>query len=294
MKFYKILRKIYNELIYGAHLTALASMSIVLTFFILFNIDINIIALTIAYLTTFIVYSLDYQKDISIDFEINNEKVNYLVNRKNIYPYVIIGYILLDVIFLVLSLHIYENYSFVVFILILLTGGFLYTIGLKKITRYIPGFKSIYTTALWAYAGSFYIVYFNDLEFKFIYIIMFAFIFLKLLINSIFFDIKDVNLDKKYSLKTIPLVLGNNNTIFLLSLINILSLIILLYIVYIRLIPIYALSLALFFFYSEYYIMKGRNKSKAKILKYTYTLPDSEFVLWPIILLLSKMYIIHF
>lgn len=292
MKLYNISKTAYHEFIYGAHLTALASTSIVCTFFILFNIEINVIALLIAYLTTFIIYSHDYQKDSSIDSEIDVEKIIYIKNRKKLYPYIIGSYIILNLFLLLLSFYIYKNYNFTIFIIIILTGGILYTFGLKKLTKYFPGFKSIYTTALWAYAGSFFIIYYNGLDFNFIYLIMFLFIFLKLLINAIFFDIKDVNIDKKHNLKTIPILLGNNKTIILLSILNVVALIILTYTVYMGLIPSYGIILGIFFFYTEYYIFKARHKNQKNILKYTYILPDSEFILWPIFLFISKIFII--
>lgn len=284
-----IFRIIWNEFVYGAHLTALASMALVLSVIILMDIEINIIAILLAYLTTFIVYSFNYQKELDDDIVTDREKTTYLNNRKKIFPYIIYAYIIIAIILLGSSFYLYGNFGFIAFIIILLSGGILYTIVFKILTRTIPGFKSVYTTALWAYAGSTYVYFFNSLSFNWFCAIMFAFMFVKILINAIYFDIKDIQSDKKYGLKTIPILLGRKNTITLLHGMNIFSLFILFYGVYMKFIPFFSISLAIFFIYTESYLIIGNTADQKNIVKYTQVMPDAEYILWPIILIITKL-----
>jgi 4-hydroxybenzoate polyprenyltransferase len=284
-----ILRNLWDEFVYGAHLTALASAALVLSVIILLNIEINLLAIITAYLTTFIVYSFNYLKELDDDILTDPSKVSFLNQRINKYKFIISAYIILDIVLLLLSFSIYGNFGFIIFILILLSGGILYTIVFKVLTKYIPGFKSIYCTGLWAYAGTFYVTFFYSETFSLFYGFMFIFMFMKLLINAIFFDIKDMNSDKKNGLKTIPILLGKSRTILLLTVFNILSLIILFYSVYANYIPTYGISLAIFSIYTEYYLLKGLTSDQKDIVKYTYVMADAEFIFWPLVIFIGKI-----
>lgn len=276
-----------KELIYGAHLTALISPAFIITVSTLQNIKINYISLIIAYLIPLIVYSYNYQKELDNDAITDPDKVNYLRKKEKVFSLILGLYIALLIILTIVS----ANYGFFVFMIIILTGGILYTIVFKVLTKTIPGFKSIYVTMIWAYAGTFYVVFLNSLEFTTFYVIIFLFIFLKMLINVVFFDIKDINRDRMEQLKTLPILIGKLNTITLLNILNILALILLIYSIYINILPLYASSLSLFFIYTLYYVNKGKSASEKELLKYTYVLADAEFVLWPVVLIIGKIII---
>jgi 4-hydroxybenzoate polyprenyltransferase len=286
-----IFHNLWDEFVYGAHLTALASASLVLTVIILLNIPINILLIITAYLTTFIVYSFNYLKELEDDILTDPTKVSFLEKRKNRYKIIIASYILLNIILLCLSFYIYHNFGFIIFILILLSGGILYTIVFKVLTKYIPGFKSIYCAALWAYAGSLYVAFFNSEAISTLYSFIFIYMFIKLLINAVFFDIKDMDSDKKNGLKTIPLLLGKSQTILILTILNLISIAILLKGIYSNYIPTYSISLALLSIYTEYYLLKGLQSDQKSIVRYTHVMADAEFIFWPIVLFIGKMLI---
>lgn len=283
------LRIIWSEFIYGAHLTAVASMSLVLSILILMDIEISVLAIIIAYLTTYIVYTYNYQRELENDVYTDLNKTSYLHKKNIIFPYTISVSILLIIILLSISFNINGNFGFIIFILILISGGILYTIVFKVLTRSIPGFKSVYTAALWAYAGSTYAYFFYALNLDWFCVLMFLFMFIKILINAIYFDIKDIESDKRNNLKTIPILLGRNHTLLLLHILNILSLIILIFGIYMEYIPLYGICLALFFFYTESYLILSKNADHKRIVKYTYIMPDTEYILWPILLIIVKL-----
>ena len=192
-----------------------------------------------------------------------------------------------------LLLVILQNLGFLIFVLIIMTGGILYTVVFKVLTKYIPGFKSMYTTLVAIYAATFFVLFYYSMNFSLLFLFLFVYMFMKMIINVIFFDIKDYIADKALGLKTFPVILGTNNTILLLHSLNALSLIILLLGIYINVIPLYASALALFYLYTFYYVRKGKTTDNAELLKFTYIIADAEFIFWPVILIISKMLLNH-
>jgi 4-hydroxybenzoate polyprenyltransferase len=95
--------------------------------------------------------------------------------------------------------------------------------------------------------------------------------------------------DLNEHLKTVPILLGRNLTIWILYVINTIALVILLIGIYINVLPFFSIILSIFFFYSMYYLYKGRTAKKIELLKYSYIMADSEFVLWPLILFIGKI-----
>jgi 4-hydroxybenzoate polyprenyltransferase len=279
---YSVIKK---EIVYGGHITALIGPSLLISMLILFNKEINIYAIIISYLIPLIVYSFNYQQEFKNDIITNPDKVEYLQSKNKIFPYLMLFYIGLSILILILL----NNINILFFMLIIFTGGILYTIIFKVLTRNIPGFKSIYATFIWAYYGTFFAVFLYSLNFNYLIIIIFLFMFLKLFANAIFFDVKDIEADKNEGLKTIPIILGKNRTMTFINIINVISLILLLIGIITGELPIYSIVLALFFFYTYFYSNNGIKADIKTLLKYTYILADAEFFFWPIVLLISKI-----
>jgi 4-hydroxybenzoate polyprenyltransferase len=282
----KIIDIIKKEIIYGAHITALASSGLVFTIYILLNIKFDIIALIVPYLIAYVIYTYNYYNELDADLKTNSKKVEYLLSKKKLYPIVI----MLAIFILLILLIVLQNIGFLIFVLIIITGGVLYTIVFKVLTKFIPGFKSIYTSLIAIYAATFFVLFYYSMDISLIFLFLFAFMFLKMLINVIFFDIKDYDSDKDRGLKTFPILLGNKNTILLLHILNTISIVILIYGIYINVLPLYASALILFYLYTFYYVSKGNTFNNSELLKYTYIIADAEFIFWPIILIISKMF----
>lgn len=281
----RIINKIVNEFVYGSHLIALQGPAYILTTITLLGLDINWLAIIVAYLIPLIVYSYNYQSELSSDIHTNPEKVQYLERRKKHFPIIIFSLIIICLSLLIVLNDMYFN----IFIIIILIGGILYTTVFKVLTKTIPGFKSIYTSLMWAYSGTFFVFLYYRMSFGTFFSLLFIYIFITSLINTIFFDIKDISSDKIDQLKTIPILLGKDLTIYILHFINVLSLIILFGGIYFKIFPIYMVSLSIFFPYVWYYIAKSKNANKKELFRYTYILADAEFVLWPIILIIGKL-----
>lgn len=279
-----ILNILQNEIIYGGYFAALCSPAFIITSSFLINIKLDLPILLIAYLLPLIIYSYDYYKDIDKDIAINSKRATFLKNKAKKYPIILSLYIG----FLALMLVLFSNYSLIIFILALIFIGILYNIALKDLTKKIPVFKNIYTSLTWALGGAFFPLLYYSLNVNFSFIMVFLLIFFRCTFNVMFFDLKDIENDKKEGLKTIPTILGKKGAIKFLYVFNIITFIPLIWGVYTKSIPLFALTLIGFAFYGFYYIKKAENATSNEVETVSHTLADFEFILWPMVLLIAQ------
>ena len=282
----KYLSNIQNEIIYGGYYTALGGPAFIIITSILTKVPIPIPLLIISYLIPLMVYSYDYYKDMDKDKDTNIERADHFNKKAQIYPYLMISYVITLIALLVL----FANILMISYILILITVGVLYTLGSKKLTKKILAFKNIYTTLTWTLAGTFTIALYYSIQINLIYILIFIFLFLKFLPNTIFFDLKDIKSDQKEGLKTLPVILGKQKTLKILDIINLIAFIPLFIGIYLKLIPLFAASLIIFYFYSRYYLNKTNTIDNNELRMIGNTLADAEFIAWwPIVLLIGQL-----
>lgn len=282
---YQLFNTSRNEIIHGGYITALIGPALVLTTATLTDIVVSIPILIISYLIPLIVYSFDYYKDMDVDQHTNYQRADYFKKKSKIYPYILASYLLI----LSLLVIFYTNWMMISFISILILVSMVYPLGLKKFTKIIPGFKNMFTIFIWALAGTFTLAVFNNLEISVVYVLIFLFFFLKMISNTIFFDMKDVKSDAREKLKTIPVILGKMKTLKLMYLLNLLGFVPLFIRIWLKVIPIYASLLVLFLFYSIYYLNKSLKLDDKKIQNKFFILADLEFVFWPALLIIGKL-----
>jgi 4-hydroxybenzoate polyprenyltransferase len=123
-------------------------------------------------------------------------------------------------------------------------------------------------------------------------VILFAlFVFLRLIIDASFYDLKDIKTDKSQGLVTLAMSFKNkNNFLNFLHILNIISFIPLLYGIIYQIFPLYSIFLILLFFYSSGYIQKAKSEN-ADILSLSYILVDGEYYYWPFLLFLGLKFI---
>jgi 4-hydroxybenzoate polyprenyltransferase len=279
------LSNIKNEFIYAGYLTSLGCPAFVLSVAILLNTPVDWQVLAIAYLTPLIVYSYNYYEELDKDLATNPERAGHLRKKVGLYPFILGTYTVL----LALLLVFYANVLMMIFVLILLFCGIFYTILFKDLTKQIPGFKGIYIASVWALAGAFFFNFHYSLNWDIFSILMFLFIFLRGIINVTFFDIKDILSDRKQGLKTLPVIWGKKRTLKFLKALNIFGFLPLLMAVYFGIVPAFALALVIFYFYDYYYLNKAGKINKRSLRMLSYTLADAEFIIWPLVLILSKV-----
>lgn len=279
-----VFRILENEFVYGGYLTSLGCPAFVFSVSVLLNTSIDWPILAIAYLTPLIVYSYNYYGELEKDLATNPERALFLRKKVGLYPFILGAYILL----LGLLLVEFANPVMIIFVLILLFCGIFYTVLFKDMTRDIPGFKGVYIASVWALAGAFFFNFHYELSWGLFSVLIFLFIFLRGIINVTFFDIKDISSDAARGLKTLPVLLGRERTLAFLHLLNVFAFIPLVIGVYLGIIPLYGLSLLVFYFYDLYYLKKAGRVDKKDLRMLSYTLADAEFILWPLMLIIGR------
>lgn len=278
----KILKRFWNEFIYGGHLLSLGASGIIYTIMLIFNLKASIALLLIMYLMPQIIYSFDHLKGVEKDAKTNPERTKYFQAQKNKNIALIIFYIIA-----LLGVLIYlKNWEIALFVFSINIFGMLYPIFFKNFTKKIPAFKNIFVAFVWAFTPIILIfLYYNF--FSLGLLLLFIFIFLRWIINTSFFDIKDMGSDKDIFIKTLPVILGKNKTINFLHIINILSIAPIVIGIWLNILPSFSLGLLTFYFYSFYYLEQAK-KDRINISFLSYILADGEYILWPIIILLIK------
>ena len=278
--FVRLCEFIKKLFIYGGYLPALWGPSLNLTVCFILNISLDFRILLISFLLPLIVYSHDYHEDLENDAKTNPERANFLdPNRSKqltLFYLTLMGILLIWVF----------NFAIIVFVITIFIMGIIYTGFLKGITKKITAFKNFYIALIWGSWGTFLIAIYHKSTFNMSFIFLFLFIYSKVIINTIFFDLKDTKSDKKSGLKTMPAVLGIKNTINFLKGINILTSSILIIGVYLKVLPPIALFLTLFYIYTSHYLKVG-HVNPAELSNKSF-IADIEAILYPGILIFMK------
>ncbi len=145
----------------------------------------------------------------------------------------------------------------------------------------MPGFKSYFVTAEWALAAVILCALVTENMPERFPLFTFVFVFCRILVNAIFFDLRDVRSDGREGLQTIPVVLGRVSTIRLLYLFNLLSPVPLFLGVLTGELPGVALVLVVFTFYGFLYLRLAELAGEAGMAQKDYAIADYEFFLWP-------------
>ncbi|WP_414468793.1 UbiA family prenyltransferase [Methanobacterium sp. ACI-7] len=276
-----IISNLKDEITYGGYLVSLCSPCLIVITCLILNLHIDVPILLISFLLPLIVYSYDYYKDIDKDVQNNSVRAIYLKKKAKNYPFVFSFYVILLISLIIL----YSNFNLILFITMIVIGGILYNFLLKDITKRIPIFKNVYTAVTWALGGAFFPLFYYSLEINSAFILIFFLIFLRCLINVVFFDLKDIDNDKAERLKTLPVMVGKKATIKILHVLNLIAFLPLIIGICFNMINIYAIFLLIFTIYGYFYISKASSASSNELETTAHTLVDFEFLLWPLLLL---------
>lgn len=280
-----ILKFVWDEFIYGGHLLSLGAVSIVFTSAMLLGINITIDFLLMIYLIIYIIYLYDRFKGFKQDSLTNCERSKHIKKYVKYIPVIISSSLLI----IIGILFYFGNQASLFFGLFLIISGLLYDSFFKELTQKIVGFKNFYVAFEWALLVIFLAIYFS-FPLNLAVLLLFIFIFLRLLINTIFFDIKDIKSDKERNLNTIPILYNKNKILNCLHIINVFSLFLIAIVVYKNIFPVSFLSLSIFYFYSFFYIQKAKSKS-VNINKLSCVMVDGEYLFWSVVLFSSNLII---
>lgn len=280
----KILRVMVHEFVYGGHLLSIGAACTVWSVAILANVTVEWTILFLAYLASQIVYNNDHVTEVDQNGNsLNVERTKYLSQTLNVRNIIMIIYV---------SLFLFTVYlakSPVAFlILVIIIGGILYTLVVKRFTTVVVGLKNIYVAFFWS-TLVFVVPLHYSLPLSDRLFISFALIvFIRWIVNSAYFDIKDLKGDKKLGLKTLPVVYGVPKTIRILHVFNMLAGLIVILFVFMEFLPDYALVMVIFTLYSLYYLSKTLKLKEESLRKISYLMVDSEYLFWPVALTIAK------
>lgn len=217
MKFLTISNKFVSFLISTSLFLAISGSFKIIFSGLLFNIfSLNIILIT--FLTIFSTYGLNKLTDINED-AINNPKRADTIKKIGVFFKfsVAISFILS------LILGFLESIMTLPVILLPLFLGMLYSVKLNSNLprlKDITGVKNITVALSWSVGTTFLpVIYLSEKEILSIILIFYLF-FLKSFINSIIFDIRDIEGDRESNIRTIPVFLGKDKTKRLLLVLN--------------------------------------------------------------------------
>jgi len=273
---------IKKEFIHGGHVLALGSSLVAVSVMILNGMILKWEFLPIIYLITLCIYNFDHYREMEKDFSDNLGRVNHLFKYKKILPILITTYGISSITLLIM----FGNLESIIFGIVFLSMGIVYSYKVKKLTSKILAFKNFYTASAVALSALFTVIY-CGFQINWLFFVIFVFLFLRFFVNTSFCDIKDMQTDKKHGILTLPLFFGKNYFLKLLHIINLLSFVVLISAIILEILPAYSIFLVFVNIYCFYYIKKSKCP-KINITSLSDIIVDGEFIFWPIFLIIGK------
>jgi len=249
---------------------ALTGFSLPFFSFLLYDTSVDFELLLASFFITFSVYNLNKLSDTKEDSINMLDRTEFIGKYRH---YLIFAMIVSSIAAIYLSfLH---TFSAIVIILFPFFIGFIYSIKIANFRlKDIICIKSISVALSWAVIGTFIPLTIHTSDFIIISLI-FIFVFIKLFINTVLFDVRDINSDRVSGIRTIPVFLGVNKTKHLLLFMN--STLILWIIISFKFFYRYLFVLILTIVYGYWYILHFCKEEK-KIGKSLDLLVDGEFI----------------
>lgn len=203
----RIAKTIWDEFVYGGHLQSVGCSGIAYAIGYLLRIRVTFDFLLVVYLLVYPIYLFNRYKELELDYLTNKERTEHYLRYRRYLPSIIA---ISCLVLFAFAFH-YCNLLTVAVLGVLLVLGFLYTLTVKRITRYIPVLKNIYVAFVFAKITFLMFLYYSVTPTKAIWmatLVLTLLVFLKGFIMQIFLDIKDIESDSVDGLRTIPIMIG--------------------------------------------------------------------------------------
>ncbi|MDD4062708.1 MAG: UbiA family prenyltransferase [Candidatus Pacebacteria bacterium] len=274
---------ICREVAYGGHAQCLATIGIVYVSSFLLELNVDWQIMTISYLSFYLIYIKDRIGETKIDQLTNPERSKHIENSISIIRKTMI----FSIIFIGLLLFLYGNLIFNIFIIFIILLGSLYPSVFKPITKRIVAFKNIFVAIFFSVVTIIPVLYHkieinNELLVPLLFLMLFVFI--KTILMQMLLDCKDIDGDKKIKLLTIPTIIGKEETLKMLKIVNTTITILIPIIGFIfGIFPTAMLALIFIVFINLYaYKLAEQNNYNG------YVIEGSEFFFWMILIFISK------
>lgn len=277
----KIVKKIWDEFVYGGHFLALGDAITLYVLAIILNIAITWDFLTIIYLCVFVSNLYNRREEAESDALTNPERVK--VMKKYVDSFRAIASVS---ILIVISLLMYfANVKVLLFAVVIFIISILYSVFLKGITNKIIGFKSFVAAFFYALMV-FLLVFYYGASINLAVLLVFSFYYLRIFISNAACDIKDIEGDNKRGLKTFSVYFGDKKSALMLGVINVLSVMPIMVGVYLGVLPFFSIAIIATIPYAFLYLRQNQKVGKETL---TNLIIDGEFMLWLPYLLIVKV-----
>ncbi len=248
----------------------LSAVAVLYTSFSLFELPHNILMFLAGFFLTFAVYLLNVVTDFEED-SINKPEILILRDKKNI-----IIFISLASYILAISIGLCLNFETIIVMFIPFLIGFVYSVKIRGFRiKNLFFAKNVSISLSWAMEAS--LMPFIFKRNLFLLLSVFCFVFIKGMINTILFDLRDVEGDALSGVITVPVKMGRRNTFFLLIFLN--SLLFLWLLLFYKFLIPHLIFILICIFYGYAYIIYFC-KSRKKHNKLYSIIVDDEWLLW--------------
>ncbi|WP_406661305.1 UbiA family prenyltransferase [Methanolobus sp. ZRKC3] len=235
---------LWKELVFGGHLFAIGSVSVMLMCAAIFLLPASIEIMCISYLLFYIIYLNDYSKGVCVDKITNSGRASYLQSRGS--NFILIN--LASCLFFVLLL-LSGNNGLIITGTLILVLGLLYGNVFKDLTKKIIGFKNFYVAAVWSFMVLFFFLQ-QSVDLTYGALMLAFFVFLRMMNLQIMFDMRDFNGDMEEGLLTFPVRFGLQRNMTLMRIINVLSVVFMTICVLSGILPLASLSIIVVAYYA--------------------------------------------
>jgi 4-hydroxybenzoate polyprenyltransferase len=259
---------------------ALGTASIAAASTVLLGVQATPLLLVMAYLFSYGAYMMNRSSEIDADSVSHPERTAHLTPRRRYLPAITGGCFLLGYVFALTV-----NFIFFVALLVPLAFSFAYSVGSQRLVGVIGVaklkdkllVKNLFVSLGWSLIPV--LVGFYYLRFGIVILVMGTFIFLRLLVNTLIFDVRDVEGDRAQGIKTVPVVRGAAETYRIMAVIDVAALVYIAAVVALGLLPLAASILGILPLYSLGYSFLAR-RPKADLGFICDVLVDGEYLFW--------------
>lgn len=282
-----IFNKIFNEIIYGGHMPALDTSAMVFTTTLILGFIPTIDLIVAAYLFTFGSYTLNRVRESEGDALSNPERTKFILGRTKYVNHVIFLCYVGS-----LSIAIARSTTFFAALMAPLLLSYLYNIGSKKFVPVIGTstlkekflVKNIVVSAGWGLVVFLTLIYYNGNLSTTVFSV-FIFIFLRVFVNTVFCDIRDVKSDSAVGMRTIPIVFGVKKTKYFLLVVNTFSGIFVFFAVLAGFLPPMAHIVNLLTIFGYYYLIRSLRPKADMVYLCDFVAEGEELVSVPLAIL---------
>ena len=275
-----VLGSAYWEFVLGGHMLAIGTASMAAAAAVIIGATATPLLLVMAYLFSYGAYMMNRSTEIESDAVSHPERTQLLNQRKRYLPAISGGAFLIGY-----ALAFTVNFVFFAALLVPLAFALLYSVGSKRLVGVIGVsklkekllVKNLMVSFAWSLIPVLVGLYY--LRFAWALLFLGAFIFLRLMVNTLLFDVRDAEGDRSQGIRTVPVAYGVPGTYKAMAAIDLFTLAYVGAVAALGLLPLSASVLALLPLYSLGYAYFAR-KGKGDLGFICDVLVDGEYLFW--------------